>query len=336
MDSSEINKMDNLKEKSVAVIGGLGFIGSNTAIAFYEQGANVKIIDACLDPYGWNFANIRDHKEKIKFVKGDARDKAMLEAELKDADVVLNFAAQVGHSESIQDPFFDVELNIKLPLAVLEASRKVCDKAKIMFASTRGVIGKLEYSPIDEKHPTEPTDINGINKLATEKYHSIYNKIYGLNTTSLRINNTYGERHQMKHSRYGIINWFIRKAMLNEPIEIYGEGNQTRDYNYVGDVANAFLLAAVKSSESNGKTYNLGSGKETKLIEAAETIVKTVGNGSIKKIPWPEEKQKIEIGNFFVTYQKIKSELGWEPTVSFENGIKTTVDFYRERKNDYF
>lgn len=328
-------ELKSMRGRKALVTGGLGFIGSNIVHKLVGLGADVTVYDACLDPYGWNFANIKEVRDRVEFVKGDTRDSNMLEKHVKDKGAIFDCSAQVSHTISISNPLLDIDINCRGAMTLLEAARKFSDKAVMVYAGTRGEIGRAEYFPIDEKHPTNPVDMNGIDKLAAEKYYLLYHSIYGMKTTSLRINNTYGVRGQMKHGDYGIVNWFIRNALLNEQITIHGEGRQTRDYNYVEDVVDAMILAS-QSEKSFGEVFMLGSGKETRFIDMVELILKTAGNSmKVNKIPRPKDREAIEIGNFLVDYSKIKNTLGWHPKTSLEDGIKKTVDFYRERLNEY-
>lgn len=324
-----------MEGKRCLITGGLGFIGSNIAHKLVELGAEVSIVDACLDPYGWNFANIKEIKDRVKFTKADIRDEKAMASAIKEQDLIFNCAGQVSHLDSMSNPFLDLDINCRGNLTLLEACRRFSDKAKIIYAGTRGQMGSLHYSPADEEHPDNPTDIYGADKWAAEKYHLVYNSAYGLLATSLRINNTYGERHQMRHAKYGILNWFIRLALEGKEIQVFGDGSQTRDYNYIADVVDAMLLAA-QNEKTNGKYYLLGSGKETKFIDMVKAVIMAAGSGSYRLVPWPEERKAIEVGNFFVTYKKIKEELGWEPKTPLEEGLRKTVAFYRERKKEYW
>lgn len=316
------------------ITGGLGFIGSNIAHKLVSLGAEVTILDACLDPYGWNFANIKEIKNSVKFIKGDIRDAKTMGETVRNQDYIFNCAAQVSHVDSMKNPYLDIDINCRGNITLLEACRKYNDSVKIVYAGTRGQMGALKYSPADENHVDEPTDIYGVDKWAGEKYHLIYYKAYGIRTTSLRINNTYGERHQMKHGRYGILNWFIRLALEDKELTIFGEGKQKRDYNYVQDVVDAMILAAQKE-ESNGKYYLLGSGEPIAFIDMAKMIVKAVGKGRVVKVPWPKERKVIEVGDFFVTYERVREELGWEPRTKLEEGLRRTVEFYKNRLGEY-
>lgn len=327
----EIKKMDG---KKVLVIGGLGFIGSNLVHKLVDLDAEVTIYDACLNPYGWNKNNIKEIETEVAFVKGDVRDFDQLKEHIKEKDFIFNFAAQVGRSISMADPYLDTTINCVGTLNVVEACRRFNDTAKILNAGTRGVIGEPEYLPVDEKHPTNPTDIYGINKLAAEKYCLVYNQVYGIPAVSLRLNNVFGPRCQMKQSLYGILNWFIRNCMLGEKITVYGDGNQTRDYVYIDDVVDAFLLAA-QSKNADKQIFMVGSGEETKFIDMVQEVIKGVGKGECIHVPFPEDIECIDIKRFVSSNKKINEMLGWYPNTSFEDGIKETVEFYEKNLKYY-
>jgi len=327
-------KIKKMEGSRTLITGGMGFIGSNLAHKLVSLGADITIYDAMLPEYGGNYANIKEIKNNVEFVIGDTRDFKLLSKHVKDKEIIFNLAGQVSHQISMNIPMLDVEINCMGNLNVLEACRKFNDNAKIVYSGTRVQTGEAIYLPIDEKHPDNPKDINGINKLAAEKYHLLYNKVYGIPTTSIRIGNTYGPRHQMKHGQYGVLNYFIRKAMLDEVIEVYGDGKQIRDYCYVDDVADALLLAA-QSKKSNGEVFLIGTGEKIKFIDMVKKIIKIVGKGEYKQIPFPPERKAIDVRNYYVTTKKIKSMLGWQPKTKFEEGLRKTVEFYRERLNEY-
>jgi len=321
--------------RSALITGGLGFIGSNLAVRCAQLGAHVTILDACLPQYGWNEYNIEPVKDKVELVKGDTRDLKLVRSLVRDKHLIFDCAAQVSHTLSVKDPFLDIDINCRGTMTILESCREVNPDVKIVFASTRGVIGRLQRSPIDETHPTEPTDMNGIDKLAAEKYYRLYNDLYGIRSCSLRISNTYGPRGQMRSDDYGVVNWFIRRAMLGEPIVIHGEGLQTRDYNYVDDVVAAFLLAA-GSEAANGQAYMLGSGVSTRFIDVIQMIIETTGTRqSVQKVPRPAERAAIEIGDYEVSIDKIRRQLGWAPKIGLREGLEKTVAYYREHLEHY-
>ncbi len=329
-------KIENMNNKKILIIGGLGFIGSNIAQRAVELGATVTIFDACLDPYGWNFANIKEIREKITFIKGDTRDKEAVEQVIKNKDIIYDCAAQISHLISVKDPHLDIDITLKGGMNVLEAVRHHNKDAILIYAGTRGAVGKMQIKPITEDHPTDPMDINGINKLAVEKYYLLYHRIYNMKTCVVRINNTYGERADMKHGDYGIVNWFLRKAMLNEQISINGEGHQTRDYNYIQDVVDAMLLCAQKQ-EALGQLFFLGSNQETRFIDMCNTILEVTNSPvQIHKNPWDPARKAIEIGDFVVNPAKINAMLGWWPRTSLKEGLQKTLAFYKERQEEYF
>ncbi|MBI2134229.1 SDR family NAD(P)-dependent oxidoreductase [Candidatus Woesearchaeota archaeon] len=323
-----------LEGREVLVTGGLGFIGSAIARKAVSLGAKVTIYDACLDPYGWNFANIKEIRHSVSVVKADVRDFRKIKKSVKGKDFVFDCAAQVSHTLSMSNPFLDLEINCQGALNLLEACRQSEGRHKLIYASTRGVVGVPEYSPVDELHPTNPLDIQGINKLAAEKYYMLYNQVYGLDACSIRIANAYGPRAQVKTGDYAIVNWFVKRAILGEPLVVFGDGLQTRDYIYVDDIADAMVMAAV-SEGSRGQVFMLGSGVETRFIDVVKLIVKLVGKGDIVRKPWPPERKAIEVGKFLVSTSKIRKMIGWKPKTGLEEGLGKTVEFYRARLNEY-
>jgi len=327
-------ELKRMEGQTALVTGGLGFIGSNIAHKLVELGARVKVVDACIDPYGWNMANLKGIEDKSEFVKADIRDKEAMEKAVEGVDCVFNCAAQVSHIDSMSDPYLDIDINCRGNMTLLEALRKKNDKAKVVYAGTRGQLGAMEYSPADEMHPDRPTDIYGVNKTAGEKYHLVYNKAYGMPATSIRINNSFGERHQMKHGKYGIMNWFIRLALEDKEITVYGDGSQKRDYNYIADVVDAMILAA-QADKTNGKYYYIGSGEPITFMDMTKKIIQAVGKGQLKQVPWPPERKAIEVGDFFVTFKAFSDDTGWEPRTGFDDGLRKTVEFYKQNLQEY-
>lgn len=325
---------DLLSGKKVLITGGLGFIGSNIAHRCVELGAEVTLLDACLEPYGWNFANIEGIKRQLEFIKGDVRDRGLLVELLKEQDIVFHMAAQVGREISIESPELDVEVNCNGTINVLEACRRCGRETKVIFAGSRGQIGEPITLPVDESHPQNPTDVYGINKMAAEHYLFLYSKIYGFPAVSLRLNNVYGPRCQMHASFYGILNWFMANAMTGKPITVYGEGQQTRDYVYISDVVDAFIRTAL-SPQTDGEIYFVGSGVETVFLDMVHEIVKAVGKGEIKHVPFPDLRDKIDIKRFVVTYKKINETLGWEPKVDLTMGVRKTFEYYDQHLSKY-
>jgi nucleoside-diphosphate-sugar epimerase len=322
------------RDKEVLITGGLGFIGSTLAIELVAFGAKVTLIDSLVQDCGGNPFNIHGIEDKVKVNISDVRDKHSINKLVQGKSNIFNLAGTLSHVDSMNDPFTDLEINCVAQLSILEACRKHNPDVKLVFAGTRGQYGRPQYLPVDEKHPLSPTDINGINNNAGEGYHILYNNVYGIKATSLRLTNTYGPRHQMRHSRQGIINWFIRQMMDGEELKIYGDGKQIRDTNYVTDVVEAMLLAMM-SEKTNGEVYNLG-GTPIALVDLIKMMIQVYGKGEYKLLPFPPEYKKIEVGDYIADYSKFTQATGWKPQTTLENGLRLTRDFYEKNKKHYW
>ncbi|TSE22740.1 dTDP-glucose 4,6-dehydratase [Tepidimonas sediminis] len=323
------------KKKSVLITGGLGFIGSNLARALVRLGADVTVVDSLVPQYGGNIFNIRDIAAQVVVNICDVRDPYAMPYLLKDKDYLFNLAGQTSHLDSMTDPRTDLEINVSAQLSILEACRKVNPGIKIVFASTRQLYGKPEYLPVDEKHPIRPVDVNGINKLAGEWYHLLYNNVYGIRACALRLTNTYGPGMRVKDARQTFLGIWVRQLIDGEAIKVYGDGAQLRDFNYVDDCVEALLLAGA-SEEANGRVYNLGGGEVVGLKELAEMMVALVPGGKYELIPFPPERKAIDIGDYYGNFDLIRSELGWEPKVGLHEGLKKTVQYYRQYRTHYW
>ena len=327
-------KLESMQNKNILVLGGLGFIGSNLANKCSQLGAKVTVFDSMLEPYGGNVFNIAEIKNKVELQKKDMRDAKQLEMAVREKDYIFNCAGQVSHVNSMKDPYLDIELNVVANMNLMEACRKYNDGARVVYAGTRAQIGKVDELPVTEKTMPQPVDVYGVNKQTAESYHLLYNYAYGLPTTSLRITNAFGERSQMKHGQYAIMNWFIRLALENKKIKVFGDGRQKRDYLYVEDVVDALLLAGQKK-QAIGKYFIVSSGKTIEFIEMVKKIIDVCGSGSYEMVPWPEDRKRIETGDYVASYEKIKKELGWEPKTTFDEGLGKTVDFYKKYLKHY-
>lgn len=322
------------KNKNVLITGGLGFIGSNLAISLVEQGAKVTLVDALIKDYGGNTFNIDPIKDKVKIDYADIRDSKKMNQFVQGQEIIFNLAGTLSHVDSMSDPMTDLEINCRAQLSLLESVRKYNPKVKIVFAGTRNQYGKAIQLPVTEQHPQEPTDINGINNIAAEKYHLMYTKVYGIDTVSLRMTNTFGPRHQMRHSRQGVLNWFIRQIMDGQVITLYGTGKQIRDINYIDDVVDA-LMRVASSEKGWGEAYNLG-GIPASLIDFVREVIDIVGNGKLQIEPFPKERKAIEVGDYIASWEKMKKIYGWKPKTSLRKGIKKTVEYYRKYKQYYW
>jgi len=323
-----------MKNKKVLITGGLGFIGSTLAIKLVELGAKVTILDALISDYGGNQFNIQPIKDQVKIIIGDVRDQKLIKKLIKNQNIIFSLAGTLSHVDSMTDPFTDLEINCTSQLSLLEACRQFNPKAKIIFAGTRNQYGRAKYIPVDESHPMEPTDVNGINNIAAEWYYRLYHDVHGLWTCSLRLTNTYGPRHQMKHPRQGVLNWFIRQLLDGQTIKLYGDGNQIRDTNYVDDVVQAFILTAQNDS-AKGQVFNLG-GTPISLKKFVQKVIEILGQGKYKTIPFPSGRKAIEIGDYVADYSKIRKALNWKPKISLSAGLKKTIEYYQEHKQHYW
>jgi UDP-glucose 4-epimerase len=326
---------DSYEGKRVMITGGLGFIGSNLARRLVEWGADILIVDSLIPDYGGNLFNIEGIRDKVRVNIADIRDRSSIDYLVRGQEYIFNLAGQVSHIDSMLDPYTDLEINCRSQLSLLEACRYNNPGVKIVYASTRQIYGVPDYLPVDEKHLLHPTDVNGINKMAGEWYHIVYNNVYGVRATSLRLTNTYGPRQLVKHNRQGFIGWFIRLAVDGQEISVYGDGKQLRDLNYVDDVVEAFLLAGA-SDKPNGQVFNLGGLRPVSLLETVEVLMELCPQATYKLVPFPENKARIDIGNYYGDYSKIEAMLGWKPQVRLGEGLAETIEFYRRHKEHYW
>jgi nucleoside-diphosphate-sugar epimerase len=310
-------------------------IGSTIAHLALNSGAQVTILDAMLPIYGGNLFNLEGIFGATKFVQGDIRDGSLVKSLVREADFIFSLAGQVSYVDSNTDPMLDLDINCKGHLQVLEACREAKTRARLIFASSRFVYGKIDYNPVDEGHPFNCLSIYGIHKLAGEKYYRFYQEAYGLETVSVRIANPYGPRQQMKHSKYGILNWFIRLALEGKPLTIYGEGRQGRDYIFVEDLAEA-MLALVQAPGVSGEVYNLGSATSTPFIEMARMVAEAVPGTEVQQVEWPADRYFVETGDYISDISKITGSIGWRPRTSLKEGIERTVAYYSKYRARYW
>ncbi|MBV9215841.1 MAG: NAD-dependent epimerase/dehydratase family protein [Acidobacteria bacterium] len=332
---SETTSHDAFNGRNVLIIGGLGFLGSNLALRLVEAGnVRVVILDAMVRGQGGNPFNVQPIRESVDVRYGDMGDQDTITQLLSGIDYVFNLAGSSGHLDSIRDPKNDLALNCEAQLTLLEACRNFNPHAKIVFTSTRQVYGNALYLPVDENHRVAPLDINGIHKFAAENYHVLYHRIYGIRTVCLRLTNTFGPRLHLDHDRQGFLPWFIRQAMDGETIQLFGGGRQTRDLNFVDDVVDALLLAAA-SENADGQVYNLGAPEPWTLEHIARELIAITGKGAVEASIFPSERQDIEIGNIYTSYEKIRNALGWQPKTDLRIGLERTVKYYQEYRDHY-
>ena len=320
---------------SVAITGGLGFIGSNLARRLVGLGSQVTLVDNLLPAYGGNRFNVSDFASRVKVNVCDVRDPRAMEELVRGCDYLFNLAGQTSHLDSMTDPHTDLAINAAAQLSILEACRSSNPDVRIVFASTRQVYGKPDYLPVDERHPVNPVDVNGINKLAGEWYHLLYHRVYGIGAVALRLTNTYGPGMRVKDARQTFLGIWLRQLIEGEPLRIYGDGSQLRDFTYVDDVVDALLLAAA-APRALGQVYNLGS-KEIMSLEAlAMLLIRLHGSGRCVRVPFPADRKTIDIGDYYGNYTKISDELGWAPKVGLEAGLARTLRYYAEHAAQYW
>lgn len=315
------------------ITGGMGFIGSNLARRLVSLGARVTLVDSLIPEYGGNPHNIADIRERVSVNISDVRDRHAFRALVKGQDVLFNLAGQTSHQDSMTDPFTDLDINCTAQLSILETCRAENPGIKIVFASTRQIYGRPDYLPVDEKHLLRPTDVNGINKMAGEWYHVLYNNVYGLRACALRLTNTYGPGMRVKDARQTFLGIWIKLLLEGAPFAVWG-GEQLRDFNHVDDVVDALLLAA-GSEAANGGIYNLGSNEVVSLRALADALVAAnSGKGSYEIKSFPEERKRIDIGDYYADFSRFAG-LGWTPRVRLAQGLAGTLDYYRQHLANY-
>jgi len=320
-------------QKRILITGGLGFIGSNLARRLVDLGAKVTLVDSLIPEYGGNLFNIAEIEDKVRVNISDVRDEYSMRFLVQGQDYLFNLAGQTSHLDSMEDPYTDLEINCRAQLSILEVCRRFNPNIKIVFASTRQIYGKPEYLPVNEKHLLQPVDVNGINKMAGEWYHILYNNVYGIRACALRLTNTYGPRMRVKDARQTFLGLWIRLLVENNPFEVW-EGHQLRDFTFVDDAVDAFLLAAA-NEESNGHVFNLGDDNVVSLKDLADLLIKINGNGNYVIKSFPLERKQIDVGDYYADYSLIHSKLGWKPKIPLQEGLAITYAFYREHLEHY-
>lgn len=323
-----------LSGSNILITGGLGFIGSSLAIALVEQGARVTILDSILPEFGGNWSNIASIRDRVSVNISDMRDPHSLDILVQGQDIIFNLAGQVSHGNSMRDPQMDLAVNCVSTMNLLESCRSYNPSAKIVYTSTRQVYGIPSMLPVNEDHPAEPVDVNGINKLAAEYYHRLYNVNYDLRSVVLRLTNTYGPRQQIRNNRQGFIGIFIRQALKGECIQVFGSGQQVRDFNYIDDVVDALLLASV-NDDCYGKIFNLGFPLNHSLLDLVK-ILREITGVSYEVVPFPTDRQLIDIGDYYGDYSRFALATGWQPKVDLQEGLIRSIDFFRQHSREYW
>lgn len=327
--------LGELRDKNVLITGGLGMIGSNLAIRLVDLGAYVSIVDARLQPYGANLFNIAGIVGQVELIEADVRDQSAMAQHVAGRDLIYSLAAQVAHNDSLVDPYLDVSINYIGHLNIAESVRRHSPHARIIYPGSRLQFGKVQSNPVNEDHPQKPETPYALHKFAAEKMLEYYYSIHQIRSVCFRIANPYGPRAQMHHSKYSMVNWFIRQAMDNQPITVFGDGKQIRDYIYVDDLIEAMLYAGA-ANHIDHAIYNIGSGQGTAFGDMARAVVDSVGTGQIDYVDWPESYVNVETGDYITDITRIERELGWSPKHTLKQGIEKTVAYYTDHRAHYW
>jgi len=322
------------EDKRVLVTGGAGFIGSSLTIRLIREGAKVTVLDAMLPACGANLFNLAPVMDSITLNVSDLRDRNSLDYLVKGQDIVFNLAGKTGHMESMEKPFEDLGSNLLGQLNLLEACRHGNQGVLIVNASTRQIYGAPRYLPVDEQHPINPPDVNAINKHAAEQYFTLYNKVHGVRSTTLRLSNVYGPRQFIRNATQGFIGWFVNRTLTGNDIELFGAGEQIRDFPYIDDVVEAFMAAA-QCAECAGKIYNI-SGERASLKKVAYKLME-LGRGKdlVRIVPFPSDRKKIDIGDYYGSSKSFTETTGWTCGVALDDGLARTVDYFIAHKERY-
>jgi UDP-glucose 4-epimerase len=326
---------ETFRDQPVLITGGLGFIGSNLARRLALLGARVTVVDSLIPEYGGKLFNLAGIEDRIKINIADVRDEYSMDYLVREQAFIFNLAGQVSHLDSMHNPYTDLDINCRSQLSMLEACRKHNPSVRLVYSGTRQVYGRPRYLPVDEEHPIDPVDVNGVNKVAGEWYHIVYHRAYGLRTTSLRLTNTYGPRMRVVDARQTFLGIWLRRLIDGDEILVYGDGSQQRDFNYVDDAVEA-LLAVAGADTTIGEIYNLGGGEVVALRVLAELMLELNGGGRYRLVPFPDEQKAIDIGDYYGSYAKLERALGWRPVVALRDGLARTLEYYREHHAQYW
>jgi UDP-glucose 4-epimerase len=320
--------------KRVLITGGLGFIGSNLAIRLVAEGAEVAIVDSSVAGCGANLHNLAPVRDRVRLIPAGICEAESFREDLAGAEIIFNLAGEISHTHSMQFPERDLQINAVAQLQFLLACRQHAPGRRIVYASTRQLYGTPLYLPVDESHPVNPIDFNGVHKFAASNYHLLMSRSGEIDGITLRLTNVYGPRMALNIPCQGFLSNFMRRLLLGQTVEIYGDGNQLRDPIYVDDAVDAFLRAgAIEHPPS--RIYNVGGPEALSLSEVARAAVAAAGAPDPVYRPFPEHQKKIDIGSYYTDTTRIRTDMGWVPSVRFDDGIRRTIEYYRRELSRY-
>ena len=316
------------KNKSVLITGGLGFIGSNLALRALAEGARITIVDSSVEGCGANPANIQSVRARVKLIPLDIGQPDEFVEDIRSADMIFNLAGEISHLHSMEFPERDLELNVQSQLRFLNVVRHVAPGLRVVYAGTRQIYGAPAYLPVDEHHPVQPVDFNGIHKYAATMYHQMLTRAGYLDAVVLRLTNVYGPRMALHIPTQGFLSTYLRRMVMGGELEVFGDGTQLRDLLYVDDAVEAFLLAGV-AKVLPSRSYNVGGPEALEMREIARICAETADGLPVRYREFPAELKKIDIGSYYTDSSRIGRELGWKARVRFTEGIHKTLEYCR-------
>ena len=317
--------------RKVLVTGGAGFLGSNLCHALAAGGARVVAVDGFLFGGGANQANLEG--AAVELVRADIRE-IDLRPLCEGSDVIFNLAAQTSHMGGQRDPLVDIAVNAVAQVRLIQAAREAAPEAVVVHASTRQFYGRPLHLPVNEEHPVNPSDANGVSKFAGEQYWMIEHRTMSRPVVSLRLTNCYGPRLRIRDARQAFLGIWIRAVLEGRPFEVWG-GDQLRDLTYVDDVTEAFLLAAMTPA-CHGRIFNIGGSPPASLKQIADLIVRLAGPAaSYVTREFPPDRARIDIGSYYADDRAFRSATGWAPRVGLEEGIRRSLEWFQPRLAAY-
>lgn len=315
--------------KRALVLGGLGFLGENLSKRLAASGYHVTALTRSVSAHRETAEAFA--REGIEVVEGNLGDSGAMSRYVPRHDVIVNLAGESGAVRSLEAPLVDLEGNCRVNLVLLDAIRAHNPCAKLVFVGSRLQYGKPETLPVSEDHPRHGLSVHAVHKNTVEEYLRVYAGLFGLRYTVARVTNPFGPGQPAARVSYGVVNRMIHLALADQPLPIYGDGAQRRDYVYVDDVSEA-LVQLAENAAAEGRAFNVGSGTGTALIDMANAIIRAAGGGRIVGVPWPRLAEQIETGDFIADITRIGREIGWRPTTGVSDGLAGTVAYQRERQ----